>query len=177
MPATAKHPSTKRATAPRHFKPGKPTRKGTVTSRAKAAPAPKAAADGFVERRLVHPQRRAIDRIQLDPAKLQAGIMQAIAGAVVRPAGAEAPVPPATAVAAPVAPPVAAPEGLQPGTVRNGLRYPDTGTVTERLWTLYSAAPEGLTVAGARELAKKARLNEHSAVIAFYNWRKFYKLQ
>lgn len=69
-----------------------------------------------------------------------------------------------------------APHADEAGTERNGVKHPAPGTVTARLWAAYDAKGTGteLTLAQAREAATAAGLNEKSAAIAFYSWRKYH---
>lgn len=69
--------------------------------------------------------------------------------------------------------PPAANSGDGPGVVKNGVCYPVPGTVTSRLWTLFDTKGAELTLAQARALASDNGLNEKSAAIAFYGWRKY----
>lgn len=69
-----------------------------------------------------------------------------------------------------------APHADEPGTLKNGIKHPQPGTITARLWAAYDAKGTGkeLTLAQAKEAATGAGLNEKSAAIAFYSWRKYH---
>ena len=69
-----------------------------------------------------------------------------------------------------------APNADEPGTTKNGVKHPQPGTITARLWAAYDAKGTGkeLTLSQAKEAAVHAGLNEKSAAIAFYSWRKYH---
>lgn len=143
---------------------------------------------GFVERRK-NWDRRATDNPVVDTDKLAAAVEgkvrdfvdravhRGIQAAMREAVGLVLPQRTNDANMAPMPAPVTAntaTDEKEPPVVRNGVRCPEYGTVTGQLWLLYGKAGAGVTLTQAKQLAKENGLNEASAAIALYNWRKFH---